>query len=113
MTDIFMEIRGVEFLLQYSMRALLMYEKFSGQSFNSKNLEDLWLPKTLEDLCKLFYCCVVTSEGASELEITYDEFIDYLRLTPYEDLSQFANFLNRMIEEGDKFLSGEEEDDEE
>lgn len=95
MTDIFMEIRGVEFLLQYSMRALLMYEKFSGQSFNSKNLEDL---------CKLFYCCVVTSEGASELEITYDEFIDYLRLTPYKDLSQFANFLNLMIEEGTSFF---------
>lgn len=110
MTDVFMEIRGVEFMLKYSMRALLMYEKISGKSFNSKNLEDLWFPKTLEDLCKLFYCCVVTS--TSELDITYEEFIDYLRLSPYVDLSQFANFLNWMIEDGDKFLSGEEEADE-
>lgn len=93
-----MKIKGVDVLVEYNMRALLMYKKFSGQSFNPDNLEDFCFPKTLEGLCKLLYCCVVT--GTSGLDITYQEFIDELGKfqSPYVVLSEFIDFLNAMKE---------------
>ena len=103
-SDVFMKIRGVEFVVEYNMRALLKYEAMTnGQSFNLDNLEDFCFPKTLEGICKLLYCCVVTSEGASELDITYKEFIDELGTSqfPYISLSEFTTFLNEMKEWSD------------
>jgi len=101
-SDVFMKIRGVEFVVEYNMRTLLMYEKLTNanQSFNPNKLEDFCFPKTLEGICKLLYCCVVTSEEASELDITYEEFIDELGTSqfPYISLSEFTTFLNEMKE---------------
>ena len=93
-----MKIKGVDVLVEYNMRALLMYKKFSGQSFNPDNLEDFCFPKTLEGLCKLLYCCVVI--GTSDFDITYEEFIDELGKfqSSYVVLSEFIDFLNAMKE---------------
>ena len=84
-----MKIKGVDVLVEYNMRALLMYKKFSGQSFN---------PDNLEGLCKLLYCCVVI--GTSDFDITYEEFIDELGKfqSPYVVLSEFIDFINAMKE---------------
>ena len=110
-TNEIMRIKGVDVVVDYNMRALLMYEAMTnGQSFNLDNLEDFCFPKTLEGLCKLLYCCVVT--GTSDLDITYQEFIDELgkSQSPYVVLLEFRDFLNDMKME---CLSGEEEDNEE
>ena len=108
-----MKIKGVDVLVEYNMRALLMYKKFSGQSFNPDNLEDFCFPKTLEGLCKLLYCCVVI--GTSDFDITYDEFIDELGTSfdYYVLLTDFASFLNDIKRLDGKFLSGGESQEEE
>lgn len=116
-SDVFMKIRGVEFVVEYNMRTLLMYEKLTNanQSFNPNKLEDFCFPKTLEGICKLLYCCVVTSEEASELDITYEEFIDELGTSfdYYVLLTDFASFLNDIKRLNGKFLSGGESQEEE
>lgn len=105
-------IRGIDYNIGFNVHALLMYEKLTNanQSFSLKNLKDYCTPKTLEGLCKLLYCCVVT--GTSDLDITYQEFIDELgkSQSPYVVLLEFRDFLNDMKME---CLSGEEEDNEE
>lgn len=107
-TNEIMKIKGIDVVVEYNMRALLMYEKIGGQ-FNPNNLEDFCFPNNLEDLCKLLYCCVVT--GTSGLDITYQEFIDELgkSQSPYVVLLEFRDFLNDMKMER---LSGEEDDEE-
>ena len=107
-TNEIVKIKGIAVVIDYNMRALLMYEKIGGQ-FNPNNLEGFCFPKTLEELCKLLYCCVVT--GTRGLDITYEEFIDELgkSQSPYVLLLEFIDFLNDMKMER---LSGEEEDDE-
>ena len=113
---IYMEIWDIDFFVEYNMRSLLMYEKISGKSFNPNNLKDYYFPNNLEDLCKLFYCCVVTSERASELlDITYEEFIDELGTSfdYYVLLTDFASFLNDIKRLDGKFLSGGESQEEE
>ena len=98
-TNEIVKIKGVAVLVEYNMRTLLMYKKISGQLFNPDNLEDFCFPKTLEGLCKLLYCCVVT--GTSDFDITYEEFIDELGTSssPYVVLSEFMDFLNAMKED--------------
>ena len=104
-------IRGTDYNIGFNVRALLMYEKLTNanQSFSLKNLKDYCTPKSLDELCKLLYCCVVT--GTRGLGITYEEFIDELgkSQSPYVLLLEFIDFLNDMKMER---LSGEEEDDE-
>lgn len=105
-------IRGTDYNIGFNVHALLMYEKLTNanQSFSLKNLKDYCTPKSLDELCKLYYCCVVT--GTSDLDITYQEFIDELgkSQSPYVVLLEFRDFLNDMKME---CLSGEEEDNEE
>ena len=97
-----LKIREAEYYIGFNVHALLMFEKLTNanQSFNPNKLEDFCFPKTLEGICKLLYCCVVTSEEASELDITYEEFIDELGTSqfPYISLSEFTTFLNEMKE---------------
>ena len=111
-TNEIMKIKGIDVVVEYNMRALLMYEKIGGQ-FNPNNLEDFCFPNNLEDLCKLLYCCVVT--GTSDLDITYQEFIDELgkSQSPYVVLLEFRDFLNDMKRLDGKFLSGGESQEEE
>lgn len=111
-TNEIMKIKGIDVVVEYNMRALLMYEKIGGQ-FNPNNLEDFCFPNNLEDLCKLLYCCVVT--GTSDLDITYQEFIDELgkSQSPYVVLLEFRDFLNDIKRLDGKFLSGGESQEEE
>lgn len=102
-------IRGIDYNIGFNVHALLAYEAMTNQPFSLKTLKDFCTPKSLEDLCKLLYCCVVT--GTSGLDITYQEFIDELgkSQSPYVVLLEFIDFLNDMKMER---LSGEEDDEE-
>lgn len=86
-------IKEQEVELRYSMRALFQYENITGQSFN---------PKTLQDFCTFFYCVVCSSN--KDLDLTFDEFVDYLDEDPSK-MSEFAEWLNSTMQKNN-FLSG-------
>ena len=71
--------------LRYSMRALFQYENITGQSFN---------PKSLQDFCTFFYCVLVSSN--KDLDLTFDEFVDYLDEDPSK-MSEFAEWLGKTM----------------
>lgn len=73
--------------LEFSVHALLAYEKMTKRPFN---------PQALDEFCKLFYCCVVTSEP--DLDLTYDKFVDWLDFSPYQLLSGFRDFVDEAID---------------
>lgn len=85
-------IRQTEITLKYSLRALFTYERISGQSFN---------PKTLEDFCTFFYCVLCSSN--KDLDLTFDEFIDFLDEDPSK-MSEFAEWLSKVMQKS-SFLS--------
>ncbi len=87
-------IRQTEITLKYSMRSLFMYENITGQSFN---------PKTLEDFCTFFYCVLCSSN--KDLDLTFDEFVDYLDEDPSK-MNEFAGWLSNVMMKN-TFLSGQ------
>ena len=87
------KIKNQEVELRYSMRALFQYENITGQSFN---------PKTLQDFCTFFYCVLVSSN--KDLDLTFDEFVDYLDEDPSK-MSEFASWLNSVMQKNN-FLAG-------
>lgn len=87
------QIRQTEITLKYSMRALFQYETITGQSFN---------PKTLQDFCTFFYCVVCSSN--KDLDLTFDEFVDYLDEDPSK-MNEFAEWLSKTMQKSN-FLSG-------
>ena len=89
-------IRQKQVELRYSMRALFQYENITGQSFN---------PKTLQDFCTFFYCVLVSSN--KDLDLTFDEFVDYLDEDPSK-MSEFAEWLGKTMQKN-TFLSGQVE----
>lgn len=91
-------IRGTDYNIGFNVRALLMYEKLTNanQSFSLKNLKDYCTPKSLHDLCKLFYCFIVSN--SPEEKLPYEVFLEALDLQPFK-LSEFASWLNTAIEE--------------
>ena len=89
-------IKQQEVELRYSMRALFQYENITGQSFN---------PKTLQDFCTFFYCVLVSSN--KDLDLTFDEFVDYLDEDPSK-MSDFASWLNSVMM-NNNFLGGVQE----
>ena len=86
-------IKEQEVELRYSMRSLFMYENITGQSFN---------PKSLQDFCTFFYCVVCSSN--KDLDLTFDEFIDFLDEDPSK-MNEFAEWLSKTMQKS-SFLSG-------
>lgn len=79
--------------LRYSLRSLFSYENITGQSFN---------PKTLQDFCTFFYCVLCSSN--KDLDLTFDEFVDYLDEDPSK-MNEFAEWLSKTMQKSN-FLSG-------
>lgn len=92
-------IRQKQVELRYSMRSLFSYENITGQSFN---------PKTLQDFCTFFYCVLCSSN--KDLDITFDEFVDYLDEDPSK-MSEFAEWLGKTMQKNN-FLSGQSQEKE-
>lgn len=85
-------IKEQEVELRYSMRSLFMYEKILGQ-FN---------PKTIEEFATFFYC--VLSSSNKDLDLTFDEFIDFLDEDPSK-ITEFAEWLSNVMMKNN-FLAG-------
>ena len=91
-------IRGTDYNIGFNVHALLMYEKLTNanQSFSLKNLKDYCTPKSLDELCKLYYCFIVGNRP--ELKLPYEVFLEALDLQPFK-LTEFADWLDTAIEE--------------
>lgn len=92
------KIREQEITLKYSMRALFQYENILG-AFN---------PKSLSDFATFFYCVVCSSN--KDLDLTFDEFIDFLDEDPSK-MSEFAEWLGKTMAKNN-FLSGQSQEKE-
>lgn len=86
-------IKEQEVELRYSMRSLFMFERVANKSFN---------PTTIEDFCTFFYCVVCSSN--KDLDLTFDEFVDYLDEDPSK-MNEFAEWLSKTMQKSN-FLSG-------
>lgn len=86
-------IKEQEITLKYSMRSLFLYEQKSGESFS---------PRNLEQYCLYFYCVVMSSNR--DLDLTFDDFIDFLDEDPSK-ITEFAEWLGNTMTKNN-FLSG-------
>lgn len=100
-------IRGIDYNIGFNVHALLAYEQMTNQPFSLKTLKGFCTPKSLEGLCKLFYCFIVGNRP--ELELPYEVFLEALDLQPFK-LTEFADWLDTAIEE--EFFIGRVETDE-
>lgn len=87
-------IKEQEVELRYSMRSLFMFERVANKNFN---------PTTIEDFCTFFYCVVCSSN--KDLDLTFDEFVDYLDEDPSK-MNEFAEWLSKTMQKN-TFLSGQ------
>ena len=67
--------------LKRTFRSLIAYESATGKAFN---------PKTVTESIMYFYCVIIASD--MELELTYDEFMDWLDNNPTA-LQEFTQWL--------------------
>lgn len=76
------EINGKEITLKNTMRAFIVYESITNKSFS---------PHTITDLITYFYSVVLASDR--DLQLQYEEFIDWLDENPSE-LNNFSEWVN-------------------
>ena len=100
-------IRGTDYVIGFNVHALLAYEQMTNQPFSLKTLKGFCTPKSLDELCKLYYCFIVGNRP--KLELPYEVFLEALDLQPFK-LTEFADWLDTAIEE--EFFIGRVETDE-
>lgn len=77
-------IKEKTYKVKYGFKALMIYERIEGSAFT---------PNSLSNMITFFYSCLL----ASNSEITFDEFVDYLDENP-NALNEFAEYLNNIID---------------
>lgn len=81
--------------LKYSFRAMMIYEKITGTSFN---------PKGITEIMIYLYSTILAS--AKDIALTFDEFMDWIDNNP-QILTEFSTWLstiltkNSVMNEGD------------
>lgn len=77
--------------LKYSIRAMMMYENITGNSFN---------PQNLTDILTFFYCIVVSS--MKDYSYSFEQFIDELDNEPSK-LEELTKWMNNNISNQNTF----------
>ena len=88
-----MTIKGQDYKLKYTLRALFIYEQITGKAFELKTITDEYL---------FFYCIFMANNPDSSL--TFDELIDAID----EDMSimlEFQNLLKKELEKQQLFIT--------
>lgn len=91
-TNVKVLVLGKKFTVNFTVRALIKYQQLTNKSFNPLNWEELFIPKSLSQLSKLFYCCAVTT--IPNFEFTYELFMKVLDGHPMK-IVEFAQWLNK------------------
>lgn len=73
-----------EISLKNSFRSMIMYENIMDSTFN---------PKGVTEVLVFFYCVILSS--AKGIELTYDEFLDWLDDNPSE-INNFSSWLTQV-----------------
>lgn len=76
-----MKINGKEIKLKYTFRALMIYEKITGESFSGKGISEILI---------YFYSTIIASN--KDLTLTFDDFMDWLDDNPTA-LNNFTEWL--------------------
>lgn len=81
------KIKDKEYELKYSIRAMMMYENITGESFN---------PSNLTNVLTFFYCMVVSS--SKDYSYTFEEFLDYIDENPtfINDITEWIGNTNKV-----------------
>ena len=88
-----MTIKGQNYKLKYTLRALFIYEQITGKAFELKTITDEYL---------FFYCVLLANNPDSSL--TFEELIESID----EDMSimlEFQNFLKKELEKQQLFIT--------
>lgn len=76
-----MKINGKEIKLKYTFRALMIYEKITGESFSGKGISEILI---------YFYSTIIASN--KDLTLTFEDFLDWLDDNPTA-LNDFTEWL--------------------
>lgn len=88
-----MTIKGQDYKLKYTLRALFIYEQITGKAFELKTITDEYL---------FFYCVLMANNPDSSL--TFEELIEAID----EDMGimvEFQNFLKKELEKQQLFIT--------
>lgn len=88
-----MTIKGQDYKLKYTLRALFIYEQITGKAFELKTITDEYL---------FFYCILMANNPDSSL--TFEELIEAVD----EDMGimvEFQNFLKKELEKQQLFIT--------
>jgi hypothetical protein len=80
------QVNDRKITLKKTFRSYIIFESATGKPF---------APKTLTDTIMYFYCVVIASD--SEIELSFDEFVDWLDNAPTA-LQEFTEWLIRQSE---------------
>ena len=89
-------IDNKEIELKYSFRAMMIYEKITGASFN---------PKGMTEIMIYFYSTILAS--SRDIDLTFDSFVDWIDDNP-KSLSDFSNWLTSMLSKNSVLNDGSE-----
>lgn len=87
-----MTIKDTKYKLQYTIRALLIYEQITGKVFSMNTITDEYL---------FFYCLLIANNP--DMQLTFDELIDCID----EDMNlmlEFHKFLEKEMERQKAFI---------
>lgn len=87
-----MTIKGQDYKLKYTLRALFIYEQVTGKIFKLETVTDEYL---------FFYCILAANNP--DMQLTFDELIDAID----EDMNlmlEFQSFLKKELEKQQLFI---------
>lgn len=88
-----MTIKGQDYKLKYTLRALFIYEQITGKAFELRTITDEYL---------FFYCILAANNP--DMGLTFDELIDAID----EDMGimiEFQTFLKKELEKQRLFIT--------
>ena len=88
-----MTIKGQDYKLKYTLRALFIYEQITGKAFELKTITDEYL---------FFYCGLMANNP--DRSLTFEELIEAID----EDMGimvEFQNFLKKELEKQQLFIT--------
>lgn len=77
-------INDTTYRVKYGFKALMIYERIQSEAFEANSLSNI---------ITFFYSCLL----ATNAEISFDEFINYLDENP-DSLNEFSAYLSKVIE---------------
>lgn len=99
-------IKNHEIELHYSMRMMIVFENITGENVDFTNMQ------SVKQATTLFLACIIASakKAGIDLNLTYDEFIDWLDDNGgYVLINDFALWLAAELESKYSLLKKEEE----